>query len=100
MTLSFREFVPKFNDGTIVEDAAWRAYDIEKMATQRKALDALKTLGYRELNLFGLDKCSRDYGLKGVNHARQLLSLWWTWARIALGEVRSGLIKRENTNGN
>ena len=95
MILSFKEFLPKYFDGSIQDDAAWRAYDIERIATKRKAMEALKILGYRELNYFGLDQCTRDYNLNTLAKTSHLLSLWWAWARIALGEVKRGIPRRE-----
>lgn len=94
MTLAFREFVPKYHDGSIMQDASWRAYDIERMATERKAKNALKALGYSELNQFGFEQAARDFNLAHATQARQLLSLWWTWARIALGEITRGKLRK------
>lgn len=95
---SFKDFIAKYNNGSILEDAAWRAYDIEKMMTRRRAIEALKILGYRELNLFGFDRCAQDYGLRSIAQAQQLLGLWWTWQRIALGEAKRGLVRREQVH--
>lgn len=79
---SFPTFVRRYTDGTIAEDAAWRAYDIESTVTNAKARSALKSLNYRGSYYLALSKFEADYQLP---NARHLLSLWYTWHRLANG---------------
>jgi len=92
--IPFREFVPKYLDGSIAEDATWRSYDIERMAVRTKAMQALKTLGY-PANTFGLDQARCDYGLNHASQSQLMLALWWTWAQLALGEVKRGILRKD-----
>lgn len=96
MTMSFKEFIAAYNDGSILKDAAWRAYDIEAMATEMAADDAMNVLRYKmpgRRNRLG--QVAEDYGIVHVTRAEKLLALWWAWARIALGERKGQLKLRE-----
>lgn len=96
MTLSFGAFIPRYLDGSITDDAAWRAYDIEAMCglSLRCAIDALRAVGIRDLNPIGFEQVAQDYGLRNPTQAKELLRLWWVWSRIALGERRGKFILR------
>jgi hypothetical protein len=99
MTLPFGEFVQAYNDGSITDDAAWRAYDIESMATEQKSRDALKQLGFLRIDFsIALEQVRRDYSISTRLRTAMLLKFWRTWAQIANGERRGKLLKRETEN--
>ena len=86
--LSFKEFVAAYNDGSIADDLTWRAYAIEDMVTETRYKKAMKVCGHMDTTPLGLAEFAAAYDLKSADRAKQLLGLWWTWARIVLGEVK------------
>lgn len=92
MTKSFKEFIEAYDNGTITDDAAWRAYDIEGMCGNALSDDTISTkamgiLRVREIGHF--NRCARvaaDYDIASPARANMLLAYWWLWASIALGE--------------
>lgn len=95
MIMSFKDFIQKYNDGSIADDAAWRAYDIEAMSGEQQAAEGLRALGMYSQGATFAD-VGRAYST-GMNwiRAKHLLALWWTWAQIASGARRTRLIPRE-----
>jgi hypothetical protein len=94
----FREFVAMYNDGSIVNDAAWRAYDIEKMVTPQHVLGAasrmhVKYLGRTVAHI--VPTVAAEYGLSSPTRAAHLMGLWYVWANIACGRRKTRLILRE-----
>lgn len=93
MTYSFAEFVKKYDNGTLDDDATWRAYDIPSMATRTHIRDALKSLGYIATREF-LSDVVADYGLYNNTRAKYLLGAWWLWTQIAIGKRKRNLVPR------
>lgn len=96
--MNFKDFIAAYGDGSITKDATWRAYGIDAMVRPSSIREAMKSLGYRDFSYTGLSQLARDYGLANAPYAANILGLWWTWKRIASGEVKRRLIKRENDN--
>ena len=95
--MNFREFYKAYTDGSIREDACWRAYDIPAMASLRNAKDALKRLGYLDTSILGFEQARHDLGLVSVTLCRHLLGMWKVWMDITTGERRKGLVLKEGT---
>lgn len=96
--MNFRDFHAAYNDGSIYEDASWRAYDIPAMASKRHAKDALKRLGYLDTTTLGFEQARHDLGIASAMLCRHLLAMWKVWTDIATGERRAGLIMKEGTD--
>lgn len=92
---SFKDFVIAYNDGTIVQDAAWRAYDIENMVNERQSNEGLRAVyspRHRgEPMPIRYSSCAAEYGLGSGDRAKLLLGLWQVWAGIASGVRRKGM---------
>lgn len=92
--IAFKDFVRKYNDGSITKDAAWRAYDIEGMARHKHAYAALPLVNFRKGN--GDNSYSTVavwFGITGAERARYLLSLWYVWRAIASGDTRRATLR-------
>jgi hypothetical protein len=89
--LSFNEFVEKYNDGTIHEDAAWRAYDIEGMVTLTKTIRALKRIGIRAPGLMGVQEAKALFYLHTDIETEKLLGMWQVLFEINNGYNRAKL---------
>lgn len=92
---SFREFREAYQNGTIVEDATWRAYDIEDMVNPTRSGEGLRQLTNYQADYFGYAAFAAIYGIENAQRAQFLLGLWRTWQRIATGEVKQRLKLRE-----
>ena len=96
--MHFKEFVSAYRDGSIVKDAAWRAYNIERMVTAKRVREGMRTCGYRYVDHMSLSALAAAYGLGTAEQAKHLVGLWWTWRRIANGDAKRGLVLREQHN--
>lgn len=99
--ISFGEFASRYNDGTIHEDAAWRAYKIEDMVTLVKTIRALKRLGIRTPGLMGVQEAKMLYHLNTDIETEALLGMWQVLFEINNGYNRAKLRNhmREAING-
>ncbi len=99
--MTFPEFLRAWREGTLDEDAAWRAYDILahvrhvqaqhiSMAYQRSALKALKLAYAGEL---ALPEFMARYGFENRSEATLILGCWWVWSGIDAGR-RMGAPRR------
>lgn len=94
MTKTFKEFITAYDDGSIIEDAAWRAYDIETMSTCNHAFAALPLVNYpsrRHDNQYAA--VAAKYDLLTAARAEHLLGLWFVWRSLAIGDRRRGLLR-------
>jgi hypothetical protein len=93
---SFKVFIDQYHDGSIAEDSAWRAYDIERMVNRIRRDEAMRALGHlTNPRVFGYTHIAAEYSIQPATRARHLVGLWRTWARIASGEAKGGLILRD-----
>jgi hypothetical protein len=100
--MNFPEFIRAYSDGTIHNDATWRAYDIPAMAeVSSRAKEGLKALGMRPGDgVIAYNQVAADYGLDTSFRARHMLALWRAWLRVAHGRAKRGLIPREGSTDN
>ena len=97
--MTFPEFVRAYLAHTIQDDAAWRAYNIQRMATDKDALEALKHLGYRRGSaMHRFEQVAAEYRLTHAVQARHLLAYWYVWSLVALHGRKRGLIKRSTVH--
>lgn len=93
----FKEFIQRYNDGSIVEDASWRAYDIAGMATHGQSLKAAKELlGGKHPKDHAFARIAAEYGLPNVNNAYYMATVWYVWNTIATGSRKGHLILRQS----
>lgn len=91
---TFADFLQRYNDGTLVDDAAWRAYDIEGMAKVRHAQAALPLIGYNpSLKRHPYSGVASKYGLSSTARAEYLLGIWYVWRGISNGSIRRGVLR-------
>lgn len=87
----FKDFVAAHDNGYIDNDAAWRAYDIQRLTYAWHFKDAAKFLGYAPpISSLTAAQIAAEYGLLGPDRAKALLSAWWVWRQIALGRKKPG----------
>lgn len=93
--MNFRDFKIAYENGTIAADAAWRAYDIEDMVTDKRSREGLRLVApdYRA-DYYGYSAFGALYGMNW-QRTKLLLGLWRTWQRIATGEAKRRLKLRE-----
>jgi len=84
---SFNVFIDQFNDGSITEDAAWRAYNIEAMAEK----------GGKQFWTEEQLQIAEQQKTRGMMkpRAEYLFKLWRMWRSIATGHRRKCLILRD-----
>lgn len=104
MSTTFDEFVTRYTDGSIADDATWRAYDFEAMVIP--AIDGVSGLdaayGYypghnpERVTFEGLAAKYATMFDTAMTAARiePLLALWWVWLMVTSGGVRP-LIPRQ-----
>jgi len=91
---TFTEFVAKYNTGSIVGDAAWRAYDIEGMAKPKHAEAALPLVGYnKSRKRHPFHAVAGYYGIGTAARAEYLLGLWYVWRAIAMGDTKRATLR-------
>ena len=93
---SFKEFIAAYHDGSIQEDASWRAYDIPTMTRGTHTAKAAARLGYASDGI-SIGQLATDYGLPHARSAMGLLALWYVWSGIA-GGTRKRALKKESIN--
>lgn len=105
MVTSFREFVTRYYNGSLEDDAGWRAYDFHAAARRRSQryvgflTTALKTLGYDyRTRSLSLGQCCADYGLATPGQAQDMLIMWRIFVNLQNGLKMVGLPLREITN--
>lgn len=95
---SFKDFIIAYNGGSLHNDAAWRAYNIEATVRECSTADGLRTLGYsaaKPARYAVMCKLAQEYGIATPVQAEHLVGLWQSWARVANGRRSRGLILRE-----
>lgn len=96
--MSFKDFIARYNDGSIADDASWHAYDIEGMATTRDAWCGVRCIP-KSAKRNSKDNAYTDaairYGLANAQVAKHLLGLWYVWSQIATGYRTRNLVPRE-----
>lgn len=94
--MHFKDFVSRYNDGSILEDAAWRAYDIEGMALDNHAYEALKLIQVPHrgsLNPAYARVAAWYDGVRSADRAKMLLGYWYVWRSIATGQRRRAALR-------
>lgn len=91
---TFAEFILRYNNGSITDDAAWRAYDIEGMARPKHADAALPLVGYnKSRKRHPFHAVAGFYGLGSASRAEYLLRLWYVWRAIAMGDTKRAVLR-------
>lgn len=84
---AFLEFAKREVDGTILEDASYRAYDLDRHTGERTLQNALRYVGYP--GICGLMELRSD--LRGMGYTGDIagpLLRWYVWHRLCTGELR------------
>lgn len=94
---TFAEFVRRYNAGTLTEDAAWRAYDIESMAKPKHSQAALPLIGYnKSLKRHPYSGVASKYGIGSTARAEYMLGIWYVWRAISMGDIRRAVLRETN----
>lgn len=84
---AFVDFLKREIDGTIWEDASYRAYDLDRRTGDRGLQDALRYVGYS--GICGLMDLRSD--LRGISYTGDVagpLLRWYVWHRLTTGQIR------------
>lgn len=106
--ITYREFIQRYKDGSLDNDAGWRAYDIPGVATGGKnrrkwpyTSAALKDLGYDpRARQASLSAVAHDYGLATPGMAADTLFMWQIFLNLQRGQRMIGLPYRSVNYGN
>lgn len=85
MSIGFKEFITKWNAGTLNESATWRAYAFEKAVTPFRIKDALKSLGFGYASDHAMTHMMAHYGLKDRREAEVMVASWRMLVRAERG---------------
>jgi hypothetical protein len=77
--MTFAEFRDALRTGTIENDAAWRAYDLEGSMRPIYPSKALKRLGLAYAGELAIPEFMARYGYQDREQAVRDLGLWWLW---------------------
>ena len=91
---AFIEFAQREIDGTIWEDASYRAYDLDRHTGERSRRMALRYLGYDDI----LDLTGDLITVGWRGDIQGPLVRWWVWHRLTTGQIPKWPLrtKREN----
>lgn len=105
--MTYPEFLEAYQDGSLENDAGWRAYDIPAVAarstsrTQGLLRKGLKQAGFDSRHpALGICAIASQYGLATPGMARDTLIMWQILVNLQNGLRMVGLPVREyNYNG-
>lgn len=80
--MTFSEFKDKYLAGTLWDDAAWRAYDIEAAVKPLHVRKALKMMGLAYAGELAIPEFCARYGLTR-EVAEPLLGAYWLWSLVS-----------------
>lgn len=92
------DFVGAYADGSITNDATWRAYQIEAVPPRKYAQKALKELNYPQSE-FSYGQVAADWGIGSAASAKHLLRLWYIWRELSNNRRIVGIQLRSKDNG-
>lgn len=95
--MSFNQFLFKHRNGTLYEDAGWRAYDFYASVQARHVRKALKKLGLAYAGELAIPHFMALYDLQDREAAMKLVGGWWLWSQVDQGRHVVGLVKRAGT---
>lgn len=92
--MNFNRFMFKYRDGTLDDDAAWRAYDFIASVKDRHVRKALKALGLAYAGELAVPHFMALYGFEDRTEATLLVGAWWLWSQVDSGRAVVGLVRR------
>lgn len=96
--MTFNQFIRKYREGTLDDDAAWRAYDFKASVKDRHVKKALKAIGLAYAGELAVPHFMALYSmpLEGMSRveAETALGAWWLWSQVDAGRAVVGLVRR------